>query len=243
MTRVAFAGGKPPGIACFTKLLTHIRPDIVFVNAEDAQPQHWYSRPTLTELAQANAIPVRTTLSAADLTDIDLLLVVYYDMILPPEIIAQLPLGCVNLHLGLAEQYRGAYPTTWALLNGETVTGCTLHYIDAGIDSGPIIATRDVPITPDDTGLTLYRTLTTVGSALFDQWLPRLLTGRVESRPQQPMFYPKVHYKRDFPDYEVVLPETTRNRIRALTFPPFPRPYCMIGSRKFYFVDAQELTS
>lgn len=239
MTRVAFAGGKPPGIACFRRLLRSEAQIVgVFPNAEDGQPAHWYDGPTLSELAEARGLALYPTLDAKTLValDVDLLLVVYYDAILPPDVIAAPAWGCVNLHLGLAEEYRGAYPTIWPILDGKERAGVTLHIIDAGIDSGPIIAQGETAVTPDDTGRSLYTRLAAIGADLFAQWLPALLAGPVTARPQVATAETRTRYRKEFPGYEVPAPESVSALVRALTFPPFPPPHIVIGGQKYVII-------
>jgi methionyl-tRNA formyltransferase len=66
-------------------------------------------------------------------------------------------LGCLNVHSALLPKYRGMLPTFWALLNGESETGVTVHRMEEGIDGGDIILQRRVPIAADETLLSLMR--------------------------------------------------------------------------------------
>lgn len=81
--------------------------------------------------------------------------------------------GIVNLHFAPLPQYRGRYSAGHALRNGETWFGVTLHYVDAGIDTGPIIAERLFPIEP--TVDSLRARAFSVGMALWEAWAPRLV--------------------------------------------------------------------
>src|SRR5262245_54565473 len=83
---------------------------------------------------------------------------VLFGYILTRDLLSLMPHGCVNLHPAYLPYNRGAYPNVWSIVDG-TPAGVTLHSIDAGIDTGPIIARREVPIDPTDTGETLYRKL------------------------------------------------------------------------------------
>src|SRR5205823_12862523 len=78
--------------------------------------------------------------------DADLFLVNSYSMILPREWLTLPALGTVNVHAALLPQYRGANALNWVLVNGETETGVTIHYIDEGIDTGDLILQRRVAI-------------------------------------------------------------------------------------------------
>lgn len=153
--RVLFAGGKDIGCGCLEYRIRESQSEVVgvFINrGSDTAKNRWYR--SVAEIALAHHIPVFAprSINSAQMIDIirdlapDMIVVVYYDQILKREVIDIPPHGCVNLHMALAEEYRGCYPTTWALINGEERTGVTLHYIDEGIDTGDIIAQREVKI-------------------------------------------------------------------------------------------------
>lgn len=98
--------------------------------------------------------------------------------------IARARLGIVNLHLAPLPEYRGRFSATHAILNG-TEYGVTAHYVDEGIDTGPIIAERRFPILSDDTAGSLRIRALAEGTRLFLGILPLLLMGkRLPSRPQ-----------------------------------------------------------
>ena len=85
----------------------------------------------------------------------DILFSVYYRKLLPPEVLRIPCLGCVNFHPGLLPNYRGATPTAWAILNGETTFGITIHYMDATFDTGDILVQEVHDIDPHETGYEL----------------------------------------------------------------------------------------
>lgn len=86
----------------------------------------------------------------------DLLISAGHQYLIAPAEIAVPRLGTVGLHPALLPRYRGSHPLWWAIHNHETEAGITLYRLDAGIDTGPIIAQRAVPILPDDTFRSLY---------------------------------------------------------------------------------------
>lgn len=114
----------------------------------------------------------------------DLIVVWSYSMILPPAILAMPRLGCVNVHGGLLPWYRGGHVMQWALINGEVETGVTLHYMDAGIDSGPIIVEARFPIEWDDDATSVRRKLKETGMRLLREWLPAIAAGTAPRIPQ-----------------------------------------------------------
>lgn len=249
--RVLFAGGKAVGCGVLRLLIATPAVEVcgVIVNPGDAAADRWF--PSATEIATEHGIAVYAPSNINNAANIawirqrepDLIVVAYYDQILCSAIFSMPRLGCVNLHMARAEAYRGCYPTTWALINGETVTGVTLHRVTAEIDGGDILAEREVPIMPDDTGRSLYEKCTAAAVELFSEALPALISGTLEGRPQHRTAVTRTH-DRKFPSHEVLMegnPSAIADRIRALTFPPFPAPYLRIGSRKFLIVEVEEV--
>ena len=109
---------------------------------------------------------------------------VAYGQILRPEFLEIPPLGVVNVHPSLLPKYRGASPIPAALLAGDDVTGVTIMLMDAGMDSGPILAQRPHPINPEDSTGTLSDRLAIFGADLLGETLPRWLRGDIEPIPQ-----------------------------------------------------------
>lgn len=117
----------------------------------------------------------------------DLVVVVAYGKILPPEVLAVPRQGCWNIHASLLPRYRGAAPIQWALIRGEERTGVTLMQMDAGMDTGPVYLGDQLPIEPDDTGRSLHEKLSALGAGLLTRGLSRLLRGDLSPPlPQDP---------------------------------------------------------
>ncbi|RME09305.1 MAG: methionyl-tRNA formyltransferase [Ardenticatenia bacterium] len=144
------------------------------------------------EAAQALGLPVWTpeTLKTPDavayLRDLapDVAVVVAYGEILRPNVLAIPPKGFLNVHASLLPKYRGAAPIQAAILNGDRETGVSIMLLDEGMDTGPVLAQRVVPIAPDETAGTLSEKLAQVGAELLVETLPRWLAGEIEPRPQ-----------------------------------------------------------
>ncbi len=114
----------------------------------------------------------------------ELLIVVAYGRILPPEILALPSVGPLNVHASLLPRYRGAAPINWALINGDKETGVTIQWLRSEVDSGPILLQERVPIAPEDNFGTLYERLAERGAALLVQALETLRRGDAMQRPQ-----------------------------------------------------------
>jgi len=114
----------------------------------------------------------------------DLVVVAAYGQLLPQALLDIPRRGCVNVHTSLLPAYRGAAPIQWALADGLPGTGVTLMLMDAGLDTGPILATATTPIRDEDTGQSLHDRLADLGADLLVRSLPDLLAGRLPPRPQ-----------------------------------------------------------
>lgn len=114
----------------------------------------------------------------------DVIVVAAFGQILPPTLLALPPYGCLNLHPSLLPRWRGAAPIATAILAGDTVIGITLMQMDAGVDTGPILAQRKEPIRPDDTAGSLTERLAGVAAELLMEVLPLYLRGEIRPIPQ-----------------------------------------------------------
>ena len=114
----------------------------------------------------------------------NLIVVVAYGQILPPSILDLPRHGCLNVHTSLLPKYRGAAPIQWAIANGETGTGVTIMKMDAGLDTGPIVAQRRTPIQSMDDSATLHDRLAQLGAELLLQTIPDFVAGKIQPQPQ-----------------------------------------------------------
>ena len=114
----------------------------------------------------------------------DLIVVVAYGQILPPAILELPRYGCVNVHTSLLPQYRGAAPIQWAIADGNAETGVTIMQMDAGLDTGPMLAVRRTPILPTDDSQTLHDRLAQLGAELLVETIPDFAAGKIVPQPQ-----------------------------------------------------------
>lgn len=114
----------------------------------------------------------------------DLMVVVAYGLLLPPAVLSAPRLGCVNLHASLLPRWRGAAPIQWALLAGDTVTGVSLMQMEAGLDTGPVLAYIAYTIAPQETAASLHDRLAQASASLLLEHLPTLATQRLTPIPQ-----------------------------------------------------------
>ena len=114
----------------------------------------------------------------------DVLVVVAYGLILPPVALAMPRLGCVNIHASLLPRWRGAAPIQRAILAGDTETGITVMQMEAGLDTGPMILKRPIPIEPDDSCASLHDRLANLGASTLLEALDCLANGTAAAEPQ-----------------------------------------------------------
>ena len=113
-----------------------------------------------------------------------LLVVVAYGLLLPRAVLELPRLGCLNIHASLLPRWRGAAPVQRAILAGDSVTGVTIMRLDAGLDTGPILAQRSVDIAATDTSAGLLQRLAPVGAGLLLEVIAALDAGTAVERAQ-----------------------------------------------------------
>jgi methionyl-tRNA formyltransferase len=114
----------------------------------------------------------------------DVIVVAAYGEILRQNVLSLPRHGCVNVHASLLPRHRGAAPVAAAILAGDRVTGVTIMLMDAGMDTGPILAQAEEPIQRHDTTGTLTARLSHLGARLLAEALPRWLQGELDARLQ-----------------------------------------------------------
>ena len=116
--------------------------------------------------------------------DADIAVVAAFGQILPQSILDMPKYGCINVHASLLPKYRGAAPIQWAVINGDPVTGVTIQQMDIGVDTGDIIAIREVPISDEETGGGLFDKLAVVGAELCVEAMEAIANGTATRTPQ-----------------------------------------------------------
>lgn len=114
----------------------------------------------------------------------EIIVVVAFGQILPPEILGLPPLGCVNLHASLLPRWRGAAPIARALMAGETATGLTTMRMNEGLDTGDILMATTCAIGPEETAGELTVRLAAIGAPLLVGTIEALAAGTLHGAPQ-----------------------------------------------------------
>jgi methionyl-tRNA formyltransferase len=150
------------------------------------------SRSAVKQLAIEYGIPVfqpqtlRDAATQAPLIALqpDLMVVIAYGLILPAAVLKIPRLGCINIHASLLPRWRGAAPIQRAILAGDRETGVTLMQMEAGLDSGPVLARSVCPIGADETGGSLHDRLAGLGADLLAEHLDAIESGALHAEVQ-----------------------------------------------------------
>jgi methionyl-tRNA formyltransferase len=159
----------------------------------------------------------------------DVLVVAAYGLILPEWVLALPRLGCLNIHASLLPRWRGAAPIHRAVEAGDAVTGITIMQMDAGLDTGAMLAVEAEPIRPDDTTGRLHDRLAALGARMIVRSLADAAAGAL-----RPVAQPEegVTYAHKIAKSEAALDWTQpaallERRVRA--FDPFPGAAFVVG--------------
>lgn len=149
--------------------------------------------PPVKQLAEQHGIPVYQprTLRDGSSDDVirelapDIIVVVAYGCIIPPQLLHVARYGCINLHVSLLPKYRGSAPIQWAVLNGDRCTGVSIMQLDEGLDTGDVLMVEPVDIDPEETSGQLFDRVSAVGAKTLVQALEKLQAGQLKPEPQQ----------------------------------------------------------
>jgi methionyl-tRNA formyltransferase len=191
VTRVAVFAYSDTGHACL-KTLFDRGTDVAFVatHADNPAETKWF--PSVSDLSRARGVEpaILDDLSDGALVDRvraaapDLLLSFYYRRLLPDTVLGIPRLGAFNMHGSLLPKYRGRAPVNWAVLNGETLTGATLHVMTAKADAGDIVDQEPVPIGSEDTAIEVQSRVTAAAVLILDRRIAELERGTAPRRKQ-----------------------------------------------------------
>jgi len=241
-TTCVFIGGKQIGANCIRQLIERgVRPELVIANPDDTGANTWHE--SLVKIAQTARLEtlighkVREPEIIKRLGTIkpEIIFCIGGMQIVPPEVLAMPRFGILNIHPALLPKYRGRFSTAHAIFNGEKTHGVTLHWMDEGIDTGPVIMQEQFTIDDDDTAKIVYDKFTEVGSSLFKKFLDLWLSGdeiiATHQDESQATYYPKGLPGNGTVDWSWN-GEQIRNWIRAMTFEPFAPASFHIGEKK-----------
>lgn len=246
---IVFAGTPDFAVPTLTALANHSAINVIAVLTQPDRPlgrRQIITPPPVKRAAIDLGIPIlqprsiknpsfmRTLASYAP----DAVVLVAYGKIITPALLAIPHFGWVNIHASLLPKYRGASPIQAALLHGDVQTGVTLMRLDEGLDTGPLIAQRTIPIRPTDTAGSLHDSLASLGATIAAEALPEYLSGTLTPHPQAitsqaPTTTIKTEQARiDWRQSDVQI----LRHIRAYT--PWPGAYTVWSGKRFIIIEA-----
>ncbi|WP_339817899.1 methionyl-tRNA formyltransferase [uncultured Paracoccus sp.] len=216
------------------------RHDVVAVYSQPARAAGRGQKPRPSPVALAAqdlGVPVRTPARLRDpqdqadfaALDADVAVVVAYGLILPQPVLDAPRLGCLNIHASILPRWRGAAPIHRAILAGDAETGVAIMQMEAGLDTGPMLALTRTPIAADDTTASLHDRLSAMGADLICDVLDRLPLPAV-LQPQDGVTYAAKIDKAEARIDWTLPAEQVDRQIRGMS--PFPGAWCMIGDER-----------
>ncbi|MCY4256069.1 MAG: methionyl-tRNA formyltransferase [Gammaproteobacteria bacterium] len=184
------------------------------------QPLHWQDDGLIRSLRASGA---------------DLMVVAAYGAILPPSALEACRLGAINIHASLLPRWRGASPVAAAIRAGDQRTGVTLMQMEAGLDTGPLLARSEANIGPQETAGELEDRLARMGSELLLEHLPAILGGQLRPAPQQTersTYAPRMTKAQGRIDWSATAGELARH-VRA--YDPWPVAHALWQGRAIRF--------
>lgn len=178
------------GVRCLSVLLAQgVKVELIVTHEDDPGESIWWE--SVASLAIRENIPVlmpddpnqpeivERVLNCKP----DILFSFYYRHLLNEHLLGIPRIGAFNMHGSLLPSYRGRVPINWAILNGESQTGASLHRMVLSPDAGALVSQRSVSILPNDTALSLFRKVTCAAEEALIACLPRLLVGMHDEQP------------------------------------------------------------
>ena len=232
MAKAVVFGYHDVGVRCLGALLdAGVAVPLVVTHRDDPHERIWFA--SVGDLARSRGID---TLLDPDLGALlprlralapDFIFSFYYRRMLPPEVLATAKRGAYNMHGSLLPKYRGRAPVNWAVLNGETQTGATLHEMVAKPDAGGIVDQQAVPIGPDDLAVDVSRRVTHAAEEVLRRSIAPLLSGKARLRPND-IAKGSYYGGRRPEDGRIDWKKSAReihNLVRAVA-PPYPGAFC-----------------
>jgi methionyl-tRNA formyltransferase len=237
---VLFLGSKPIGYHCFHFLLQQQSVlDIQVIGLLSNNNSRFDANLNLMALAAEFGVPVFEHPDA--MPDADFIYSVQYHQLLTAQHIAKARIDAFNLHMAPLPEYRGCNQFSFAIIDGKTEFGTTVHRMDTRIDHGDILFEKRFPIPPNCWVETLYELTETASVDLFQSSLATLIRGEYAAIPQSHLEAERgtsLHYRKEINTIKEIdltwEAEKISRHIRATSMKGFEPPYTFIGGEKVY---------
>lgn len=206
--------------------------------------------PSVKVAAQKLSLPLLQISTFKDPTVIDQLralnsdvyVVVAFGLIFPKSVLELPKFGCINVHASLLPKYRGASPIQAPILQGDNETGITIMKMDPGMDTGPILQSKNIPVDQDETTPSLTEKMMRIGPVFLNQVLTDYLAGKIQPAAQdnESATYTKLINKSDgLIDWNQNAAAIER-KIRA--YQPWPGTFTYWNDKKLDIIEAEHST-
>ncbi len=219
---------------------------VVIGNKKPNNNDPWEDVPLLWQYSEQNAIRQLTLDEIRNMDDgeVDLGLVCRFGKIIKQDIIDKFRIGMINMHGGLLPEFAGLYSCNMSVLYGASVGGGTLHYIDAGIDTGDVLRRCEFNIEKDDTGYSVFQKTQKVLYENMIDIIPLVLNNAIQAIPMQDLLA-KGHEHRYFnkesigkqkkiTEQDLVDPVMLLRKVRAFDFPGYEPAYYEVDGKRIY---------
>ena len=172
----------------------------------------------------------------------DVYIVAAFGQILPQRVLDIPPRGSLNIHASLLPRWRGAAPMQAAIRNGDQCSGISIMLMEAGLDSGPVLAQQAVPLARDETAQSLHDRLAELGAEMLLATLPDWLAGRIEAQKQDEALVtpaPQLRKQDGLIDWSLTA-ESIERQVRAYT--PWPGSFTVWDGRQLKILEATVAT-
>jgi methionyl-tRNA formyltransferase len=225
------------------------RHDVLAVYTQPPRPagRGQAARPSAVhQAAEALGLPVRHPVQVKDAAaqaefaalGADVAVVVAYGLILPQGLLDAPRLGCLNIHASLLPRWRGAAPIHRAIMAGDAETGICIMQMQAGLDTGPVLARAALAIGPQETTAELHDRLAVLGAEMIVQTLPALPLPAVAQAAEGVSYAAKI----DKAEARVTWSQPAAQVARQINgLSPFPGAYCDIGGERVKLLRAAVL--
>jgi methionyl-tRNA formyltransferase len=241
--RIVFAGTPPFAARALGALLDAGHEVTLVLTAPERRAGRGLHLGTsaVKQLAQARGLALEQPASLRDESMLarieaarpEAIIVAAYGLLLPERALGIAPLGAWNIHASLLPRWRGAAPIQRALLAGDRETGVSIMRMDAGLDTGPVLAQRRVPIAAEDDSGTLHEQLAGLGAQMMVAALQKIAAGTAQPLAQSERdasYAPKIERHERRIDWSRPAPELER-AIRA--FRPAPGAHTILRGEQF----------
>jgi methionyl-tRNA formyltransferase len=246
MTSVVFFGTPPAAVPALQTLVRLSDVTAVVTQPDKAKGRSGTpSPPPVKVAAQHLGLEVLQPAKMAEVVAVaaaaDLAVLVAFGRLIPESLLGAPRLGMVNIHFSLLPRWRGAAPVQRAILAGDARSGVTLMQMDAGLDTGPVLASCQTLIGSDETAGRLTQRLAALGADLLAAAFPELVAGSLESQPQDerlataaPRFSPE--------EARLTLPADPAAALRFIRgFSPEPGAWGLLDGERFKVLEAAAL--